>query len=353
MKGNIIITTTSSINNAEIEKYIELVSTNVVVGTNFFSDFGASFVDLFGGLSDSYQNKLQKIYTIAIDNLKLKAVRIGANAVVGLKIDFDEISGKGKSMFMISALGTAVYIKDLHNTTNLNINEPNRFISNESLSLELTRRAIIKNIKNNILPNQDEWIYLLNNPISEISELILNCYILNKKISEYQRAEKSDLLFSYSQNFFKLLDTDFAIELLYSKLKSEPKIVLELIVGNQLFSPRHIIDLIKSNEVDLSIQCLLINSNSYIKNDLDLMFEIINLYDTLSENGKIENGKTMLGKSKDKYICPNGHINEVDNEFCSNYSCGQNIKGLTKFQVNEINKFKVKVDSLKSLFEFL
>ena len=83
------------------------------------------------------------------------------------------------------------------------------------------------------------------------------------------------------------------------------------------------------------------------------MFEIINLYDTLSENGKIENGKTMLGKSKDKYICPNGHINEVDNEFCSNYSCGQNIKGLTKFQVNEINKFKVKVDSLKSLFEFL
>ena len=106
-----IVTTTNSIENAEIEKYIDLISTNVVIGTNFFSDFGASLTDFFGGYSDSYQNKLQKIYSSAIDNLKQKAANMGANAILGLKIDFDEISGKGKSMFMISAIGTAVIIK--------------------------------------------------------------------------------------------------------------------------------------------------------------------------------------------------------------------------------------------------
>ncbi len=108
MKYSILATTTNSVENAEIIKYIDLISPNVVVGTNLFSDLGASFTDLFGGYSDTYQNKLQGIYKIAIDKLKQKAVTIGANAIVGLKIDFDEISGKGKSMFMISAVGMAV-----------------------------------------------------------------------------------------------------------------------------------------------------------------------------------------------------------------------------------------------------
>lgn len=52
----------------------------------------------------------------AIVNLKQKAANMGANAILGLKIDFDEISGKGKSMFMISAIGTAVIVKHLKST---------------------------------------------------------------------------------------------------------------------------------------------------------------------------------------------------------------------------------------------
>ena len=89
MRNKVITTTTNSIENAEVEKYIDLVSTNVVIGTNAFSDIGASLTDFFGGFSDTYQNKLQEIYGLAIDNLKLKASNIGANAILGLKIDFD------------------------------------------------------------------------------------------------------------------------------------------------------------------------------------------------------------------------------------------------------------------------
>jgi uncharacterized protein YbjQ (UPF0145 family) len=145
METKVITTSTNSIENAEIEKYIELISTNVVIGTNFFSDFGASFTDFFGGFSDSYQNKLQKIYKVAIDNLKLKATSIGANAILGLKIDFDEISGKGKSMFMISALGTAVLIKQKkENIESKHVNNIS-IVSNEKLEQEVARRLIISN----------------------------------------------------------------------------------------------------------------------------------------------------------------------------------------------------------------
>ena len=106
-----IITTTPSIEGRQIESYIGLSSANVVVGTNVFSDFFASITDVFGGRSSTYQNKLDKTYAAAIEEIERKAIRMGADAVLGLKIDFYEISSKDKAMFMVSAVGTAVKLR--------------------------------------------------------------------------------------------------------------------------------------------------------------------------------------------------------------------------------------------------
>ena len=106
-----IITTTNSIEGAEITSYMRLVSANIVIGTNFLSDIFASFTDFFGGRSNTYQHRLDEVYQNAINEIEEKAARMGADAVVGLKMDFNEISGKGKAMFMVSAVGTAVKIR--------------------------------------------------------------------------------------------------------------------------------------------------------------------------------------------------------------------------------------------------
>ena len=103
-----IITTTNNIEGAHIEEYLHLVATNIVIGTNLLSDFVASFTDIFGGRSNSYQNKLDDVYNEALKELEKKAKVLGADAIVGLKMDFNEISSKGKAMFMVSAVGTAV-----------------------------------------------------------------------------------------------------------------------------------------------------------------------------------------------------------------------------------------------------
>ena len=103
-----IITTTNNIDGAEITSYIRLVSTNVVIGTNFFSDWMASVTDIFGGKSSTYQRKLDDVYEAAFKKIEKRAEKLGADAVVGLKMDFGEVSGKEKSMFMVSAIGTAV-----------------------------------------------------------------------------------------------------------------------------------------------------------------------------------------------------------------------------------------------------
>ena len=108
-----IITSTNDIKDFKTTQYLGLVNVNVVIGANFFSDFFASFTDVFGGYSDTYQSKLDKIYGDALREIQAKATHLGANAIIGVHFDFDEISGKGKSMFMVTAYGTAVVIEPM------------------------------------------------------------------------------------------------------------------------------------------------------------------------------------------------------------------------------------------------
>lgn len=70
---------------------------------------------MFGGNSGTYQRKMDAMYEEAQKKLEKKAVRMGANAVVGFKADFDETSGNGKSMFMLSATGTVCKIENANN----------------------------------------------------------------------------------------------------------------------------------------------------------------------------------------------------------------------------------------------
>lgn len=102
------ITTTNSIENSTISRYFTPITANVVVGTNIFGDISASFTDLFGGRSESYEKRLKAIYQQALSNIEKQAIKLGANAIIGLKIDYNEISGKGMHMLMVSVTGTPV-----------------------------------------------------------------------------------------------------------------------------------------------------------------------------------------------------------------------------------------------------
>lgn len=105
-----IVTSTNDIKDHKITEYIGLVNANIVVGANLISDWFASWTDVLGGYSNSYQSTLDGIYDKALKELQFKAAKNGANALLGVHFDFDEISGKGKSMFMVTAFGTAVKI---------------------------------------------------------------------------------------------------------------------------------------------------------------------------------------------------------------------------------------------------
>ena len=107
----VIVTTTNNIEGYIITKYLEPVTSNVVIGTGIISDLFAGISDLIGTRSNNYQDKFKEMYKTSVNQLKEEAVKIGANCILGMKTDLDEISGKGMQMFMINSIGTAVIIE--------------------------------------------------------------------------------------------------------------------------------------------------------------------------------------------------------------------------------------------------
>ena len=104
-------TTNSIIDGFYIAENKGIVTSSVVSGTNIFRDVFAGFRDVIGGKSQSYTNKIEEIKLEALEGLKTQAIGKSCNAILGGSIDVDEISGGGKSMLMVTAVGTAVVAK--------------------------------------------------------------------------------------------------------------------------------------------------------------------------------------------------------------------------------------------------
>lgn len=105
-----IITTTPSIEGRRITRYVGVVAGEAVLGANLFKDLFAGIRDLVGGRSGTYERELQKARDIALRELQEKAQELGANAVVGIDLDY-EVLGEKNGMLMVSASGTAVVVE--------------------------------------------------------------------------------------------------------------------------------------------------------------------------------------------------------------------------------------------------
>lgn len=104
-----LVTTTPSLDGRRIEEYLGLVSGEAILGANIFKDFFASIRDIVGGRSAAYEQELQKAKEIAIAEMQQQAASLGANAVIGVDLDYETITiGQGGNMLMVSASGTAV-----------------------------------------------------------------------------------------------------------------------------------------------------------------------------------------------------------------------------------------------------
>ena len=131
----VIITTTNNISCYSIKEYRGAVCANQVLGANVFADFLASWTDFLGGKSGAYRDVLDELFADVRKQMIDKATDLGANAILGFRLSFNELSGKQKSMLMLSGYGTLALV------------EPNKFERLEKIQkLKGVKRDLVDSV---------------------------------------------------------------------------------------------------------------------------------------------------------------------------------------------------------------
>ncbi len=334
-------------------EYKGVITANIVLGVNFLKDFVASFSDFFGGTSGKYRKEMDRAYYLAMEILEDKAIAQKANAVVGVKVDYDEISGGGKSMLMVSISGTAVVVQ----TTTKGEKVISETISGDSLN----RLYLLETYKEqlnggNWFPNQKDWDVFNKESMTELIPLLFPLYIS----AELNYPQTPSTLYENTIKnfppFLEQLEFDDACSIIYGDWSDDTKAhkeIVDLIISNHLFNPKYIVNKLPSIDKHLAIKLLTADKNTYSVEDLVPLKKIVDYFNNLPDTGHCEEEKGgLLKKGGTVMVCEKGHKTSVEKgEYCQEEYCGLNIKGITASEVEIINEFSRKVQILTSVLK--
>jgi uncharacterized protein YbjQ (UPF0145 family) len=341
----VLVLTTSSIEGIKIKKYLKPISSHVVAGTNVFSDFAASFTDFFGGRSESYQKQLSSLYNEAIERIKIAAFEIGANCVVGLKVDLDEISGKGKAMFMITVVGTAIIIDDSYQQSTITIDEKSENVSiDKIIGLHKKKELIRASSAQSWQIDDDTWDFIIQNQVEELFPTLLKKM---DNLRNQMRVEEANIFYKRIVTYINNFPENKRNDLLYLALLKEKdehliKDISKMINDLQLLDLKFIYNVLVNDEFEnqkKALQVLSYQNHFYNREDVDDFGKIKSLIQTkFNERGTRSTKKQLLSsKEKEVWVCECGQANDIGlpgGDYC--IKCNKDIYGFKKEQINPI-----------------
>lgn len=320
--SSVLVVNTSSISGWEVESYIGPVSVHMVAGTNIFSDLFASFSDVFGGRSESYGNQLARLYEDAVEQLRRRARAAGANVVLGLTIDFDEISGQGKSMFMLNAVGTAVRARrtEAAGSAGADAGAPLRF---DRMEVLIRRNRLLSDIRDHTLVLSDEvWEFATEHAVAEMSDYALGAFLALDALSH------SPHTMERAVRFFNALDPEAAKDRLYLMLRhtSSPRsavlreAIVEILVRLHLVDYRRIAAALEYPEPTARKDALRVlkgHPGVYQASDLDDAARLREaVLHTFPSRWTPTTRRGLLGGQKPAFACPCGGVADDDASYC-------------------------------------
>lgn len=325
MLGRVQLTTTSSVDGWVIEDYCGLVTASLVAGTGLFSDFAAGLSDLFGGRSGSYRKQLVALQSEVLDELKQQALGLGANWILGVRLDFDEISGKGMQMFMVSAQGTAVVARGTSSTAS---SAPvGRVVRAAELASGLLRSELVNKVNAGQidLTSPASWEAISENGVDEAVPLALRHVHFHQDrgyAAEVENAQRRAL------DFFRALPVLKLQQRLHDSLADAEleEVASHFIVDLNVVDLGWVLRHLEADEFRLkraALQLLSGTAISYGLADLELMDGIVaRLATTFPERvGHTEKKGVFSRSTEQRWVCGCGTDNSLSNDNCSKCDC--------------------------------
>jgi Uncharacterized conserved protein len=340
---DILVITTSSTEGLPIVKYLKPVAAHIVAGTNLFNDLFADITDVFGGRSQTYQKQLSSLYAEAIEHIKLSAHELGGNCVLGLKIDIDEIAGKGKAMFMITAIGTAAIIEGLSNKPNISSSNKLENVSVDRINTLRSKREILKRMESGTLKLTDEvWDFITFNQIDEVFPFLIKEFSQRFPPDE-TNSEHVDKYYKRLKNYLDSLPEEKKINLLYEYVANEKNEKLanklaQIIRELYLLNLERTITLLQSTDFQVQKRAVTISTFDkpfYNKQDINQFKQLHHLLSNSFKDKGTRTTKKQLLSSKDREVwnCECGKVNEIDS-YC--VGCHKDIQGFNEKEIKPI-----------------
>lgn len=336
-ESGMIVSTTSSLEGWRIDHYLGPVSVHLVAGTNLFSDFFASWSDVFGGRSHTYGRQLAGLYQEAVGMLVEEARKRGATAVVAVKMDFDEVGAQGKSMFMVNVVGTAVRAVRLAPPTGAAPPEPAGVVPAEEMAVQVRKNQVLRAIAARQLKlDRDTWEFITEHRVAEAAGFVLGAFL------DAVTAEEQAAVEERARLFFGRLPPERARAPLYRALEhtSHPgsgrlhRLALVLIRDLRLLDFPEILRLLWHEDRDVRVRAVGVldaDRPVYEAADVASLEELRELLPrALPPLRQAVKERTLLGGERDALHCQCGKRIPPDEMYCT--GCERDAHGFRRGQ---------------------
>jgi uncharacterized protein YbjQ (UPF0145 family) len=366
--SDVLVSTTEELDGWEVTEYLDVVSAHVVAGTGLFSDVAASFSDVFGGRSSSYKKQLEDINEEVTRELREKAAQQGADALLGLKVDHDEISGQQKGMLMVTATGTAVRAErsfEPEQKTTADESEP---VSARELAVERrTQRLLRKVEEGSFSADEETWQFLIENRVEELAKPVRGMLVATLKKPRHSDAGKRSI--KRGRDYFLAIDREVAKRHLYNMLhEHEPnrkrgerpvmEWALETMEEGQMLDFRWVRGLLDEEKFLARKRALEVITEVekpyYTESDIEELQELERRmssgFEKRGEVLEVEESGMLSSETKEVWQIEEGFQNPMDQEYCDR--TGKNIYGFTKEETKPEEAAEVirrKIEALEDL----
>lgn len=321
------VTTASSIDGWEISEHLGVVASHAVAGTDLLSELFAGFTDIFGGRSNAYRKELESLYRDTIVGLLSQARTRGGNWLVGLRIDLDEVTGKGTQMFMITGIATAVRANRLPRPIDT-AQSPDARLETGEVTTMATRLALLRTLDNdkNRLADTD-WAFLVEQRVEEACPALLRRYA-----AVFRAPDESAAIRPKAGAVFAAVAPSTAMKVLYDGLHQAALAApaMDLIRDCSLCSYPDVLTCLQADDPEVrrcGLQTLKAQPPGYSDSSLSDIDSIVALLPAaFPDRSRPIEKKGMLGGAKQLWQCPCGTSNANEDPYCSH--CFRDRNGL-------------------------
>lgn len=224
-------------------------------------------------------------------------------------------------------------------------------VSCEQLRVEELRMRYEQLLEDsNVYPTMANWQFICDHRLEGIGHLLMAKYVASLDREELDREELHQMAIEQFPQYLQAVDRLYALEVIYEYSQAPEEVLVDLIRRCRLFDAARLSDWLREGRITAVMAVLDVYQPEYEADDLQAMRELSAAIRRLPRRGIVEERRGLFGVGL-KYICPNGHVNAPESEYCTHSGCGLNAQGFTADQVHRLDVLDKRIAALSRLME--